>query len=76
MEDNLSSDLFEFLLDEHYEVPAGNQRRQSVWLMHPSWYDDCKKLEKWEGPAYDFLFGHSGLGQRRLRSARTTDPWN
>ena len=43
MADGLSGELFHYLLDALYCVPAP-ERRQSSWVMTAEWFDDVRKI--------------------------------
>jgi hypothetical protein len=41
--DTLTRDLYTYLLNELYTVPAP-RRARSCWVMNQEWYDECTKI--------------------------------
>jgi hypothetical protein len=39
----LTRDLYAYLVNELYSVPAP-RRKRSCWVMNPEWYEECTKI--------------------------------
>jgi len=46
VQEALSRDLYAYLVDELYSVPAP-RRKRSAWVMGREWYDECAKIGGW-----------------------------